>query len=106
MRNRLKTLSTDDLDASCRVMLTGFPYFTMSDVAKIYLALNNKSTDGLKQFAEKAKEIAVKMPSKKTDYVYQFVNESALFELFQQALPNQLRSKGIDCWGRLLQYIS
>lgn len=106
MKDTGKTHSTNDFDASHRITLTGFPYFTLSDVEEIYYVLNNRSAKGFKQFAEKAREIAIKLPSKKTDYFYQFMDEAALFELFQETLPTQLQSKGIDCWGRLMQYIS
>lgn len=89
-----------------RVKLTNFPYLTLSDVEKIYFVINNLSATGFKQFADKARELATKVPSVKTDFRYQFDNEAALFELFLEVLPLQLRSKGIDCWGRLMQYIS
>lgn len=106
MRDTARTHSTTRLDNQYRVNLTGFPYFTLSDVEEIYYVLNNQSSKGFEKFATKAREIAIKLPSKKTDYFYQFMNETALFELFQEVLPEQLQSKEIDCWGRLMQYIS
>ena len=94
------------LDNWPRVELTNFPYLTLSDVERIYRAINNRSASGLEQFLQKAKKLATKVPSKKTEYTYQFMNETALFELFQEVLPSQLKTKGIDSWGRLMQFVS
>lgn len=95
-----------ELDDWRRVKLTNFPYLTLSDVEKIYLVINNLSDIGLRQFADKARVIATQVPNRKSGYRYQFKDEVALFELFLEALPLQLESKGIDCWGRLMQYIA
>lgn len=89
-----------------KVKLTPFPYLTLSDVEKIFFVINDLSDKGLRQFADRARVIATKVPSGKASYRYQFENEVALFELFREVLPLQLKSKGIDCWGRLMQYIS
>lgn len=89
-----------------RVKLTDLPYLTLSDVEKIYRVLNDWNTKDLEQFAQKAREIAIKVPSKKTEYAYQFVDEKALFKLFQAKLPLQLERKSITNWGQLMQYIS
>lgn len=93
----------DDLN---RIGFTSFPYLTLTDVKKIYCVINDWSAKGLEQFAKKAREIAVKVPGERTEYVYQFRNEEALFELFQTELPRQMERHGITCFGKLMQFIS
>ena len=89
-----------------RIKTSSLPYFTMYDIKKIYKVLNNLSTKGFKDFEVKSREIAVTIPNGKNQFYYQFRNEAALFNFFKEALPIQLEQKGIDCWGRLMQYIS
>lgn len=88
------------------VKLSDLPYLTLADVEKIYKVVNNHSTNGLRKFLKRAKEIAVQLPREKGRWLYQFRDEDALFKLFQEALPTELERLGIDCWGRLMQFVS
>ncbi len=89
-----------------RIKTTSLPYFTLSDVKKIYIVLNNGSTYGLELFAQKAKELAITIPSEKYSHAYQFTDEIALFELFKETLGIELKNKKISSWGELMQYIA
>lgn len=89
-----------------RVKTTSLPYFTLSDVKKIYIVLNNENTNGLELFTQKAKELAITIPSERYGHAYQFTNEIALFELFKEELGMELKEKGISSWGELMQYIA
>lgn len=92
-------------DAWHRVYTTGFPYFNLADVKRIYVVLNNGNANGLELFAQKAKEIAVTKEEFKT-LSYTFIDETALFELFCEFFPNKFKTAGISTWGHLMQYIS
>lgn len=89
-----------------RVKTSNLPYLTLSDVKSIYFILNNHSSKGLTKFVKTAKEIATELHHKRFGRVYQFRNENALFELLKQRFSKELEKKGIDSWGRLMQYIS
>lgn len=89
-----------------RIKTSSLPYFTLADVEKIYFVLNDCSSKGFKEFAENAKEIATFVPEHLHKFAFQFKDEVALFELFKKFLPHKLEVKGIDTWGRLMQYIS
>ncbi len=110
MRNNLKYNSYSEIRYTTgewhRIKTTSLPYFTLSDVKKIYVVLNNGSTIGLELFAQKAKELAITIPSERYVYAYQFTDEIALFELFKEELDMQLKAKKISSWGELMQYIA
>ena len=89
-----------------RIKTSGLPYFTLSDVKKIYIVLNNENTTGLELFTQKAKELAITIPSSRYGHAYQFTDEVALFELFKEELDMQLKAKKISSWGELMQYIA
>lgn len=109
MRNNLKYDEYSEIRYTAgewhRIKTTSLPYFTLSDVKKIYVVLN-ESTIGLELFTQKAKELASTIPSERYGYAYQFTDEGALFELFKEELEMQLKSKKISSWGELMQYIA
>ncbi len=102
-------ISTDytQKDAWHRVPTTGYPYFNLSDVKKIYVVINGGKETGLEQFAQKARKIAIVRRDNVDSIIgYQFVDEEALFSLFKSELAESLNYKGINTWGELMQYIA
>lgn len=75
-------------------------YFNLADIQRVYAKINYGSTAGTTQFANKAKNLATKVRGK-----YIFKNETALFELFQQEVPELLEMWKICCWNELVQFM-
>ncbi len=100
-----KSYEYNEKDAWHRVRIVGFPYFTLSDVKKIYEVLQG-NTNGWTAFEQKAKEIAVVKGGVQSGKYYQFTDELALFEIFKNTFPLELTQKRISSWNELMQYIS
>lgn len=77
-------------------------YFNSNDIEKIYVKLNYGSRKGISSFMTKAKELATR--AKTGAYIY--MDEQALFELFQKEMPQELENRKIRSWGELMQFIS
>jgi len=75
-------------------------YFNLQDVEEIYEQVNG-GRKGVNRFLDEAKTVATWCHGH-----YEFRDEEALFEVFERFLPNILEARGIDCFGRLMQYIS
>ncbi len=88
-----------------RVKITGFPYFNLADVQRIYRVLNGNSK-GWSEFSKKAKLIATEITSNYSIGKCMFKDENALFELLNEKFSERFRILKITCWNELVQYIS
>ena len=77
-------------------------YLGTKDLKEIYEKLNG-SPKGMNGFVSTAQQT---IGSRTESGAYIFKDEAALFELFQQYFAKELQLKGIDCFGRLMQYMS
>jgi len=76
-------------------------YMVTADITEIYYQIKG-SSKGLENFKKDAKNIAKR--TRKGAFVY--TDELALYKIFEKHLKPELDSHGIDCFGRLMQYIS
>lgn len=79
-------------------------YLSTSEVEEFYRKVKN-SEKGMSAFIKDAKKVSTKMKKGPAVY-YLYKNEEALFEVLKKHLPNELKALGIDCFGRLMQYVS
>lgn len=79
-------------------------YLSTNEVETIYRRVKN-SEKGMTSFIRDAKKVGTKMKKGPAVY-YLYKNEEALFEVLKKHLPNELKALGIDCFGRLMQYVS
>lgn len=79
-------------------------YLSTSDVEELYRKIK-RSEKGMTSFIRDAKKVGTKMKKGPAVY-YLYKNEEALFEVLKKHLPNELKALGIDCFGRLMQYVS
>lgn len=79
-------------------------YLSTSNIEEIFRDVK-KSEKGMTAFIKDAKGVGTKMKNG-THSFYIYKDEEALFKVFQKHLPNELKSLGIDCFGRLMQYVS
>lgn len=77
-------------------------YLGTKDLEEIYEKIKG-SQKGMRGFVSKAQQ---KIGTRTESGAYIFKDEQALFEIFQQYFAEELRLKGIDCFGRLMQYMS
>lgn len=85
-------------------MLGHYPYLTNSDIEEIYRKIK-ASRKGITAFKKDAQAISSKLPED-NGYRIVYKDEEALFKVFQKHLSKELTGLGIDCFGRLMQYIS
>ncbi len=79
-------------------------YFTTSEIEGIYRKLK-RTGKGITAFKKDTRAVASKVSvGPESRIVYK--DEEALFEVFKKHLPNELKALGIDCFGRLMQYVS
>ena len=71
-----------------------------ADVEEVYYKLKG-SYDGWEAFKKEAKKVGTKT---RNGFIY--TDESMLYEVFEKHLSLELKSHGIDCFGRQMQYIS
>ena len=79
-------------------------YLSTSDVEELYRKIKH-TEKGISSFIRDAKKVGTKIKKGPAGY-YLYKNEEALFEVFKKHLPNELKALGIDCFGRLMQYVS
>lgn len=79
-------------------------YLSTSNIEEIFRDVK-KSEKGMTAFIKDAKGVGTKMKNG-THSFYIYKDEEALFKVFQKHLPNELKALGIDCFGRLMQYVS
>ncbi len=79
-------------------------YLLTSDIEEIYRKIKN-SEKGMSSFIMNAKRVGTKIKSGPHSY-YIYQDEEALFKVFQEHLSSELKALGIDCFGRLMQYVS
>lgn len=77
-------------------------YLGTKDLREIYEKLKG-SRKGMNGFISVAQQT---IGVRSTSGAFIFKDEQALFELFQQYFDEELRLKGIDSFGRLMQYVS
>lgn len=75
-------------------------YFNLADIRKAYVKLNHGSTSGATRFMNKAKPLATLVRGS-----YLFKDEAALFNLFQQEVPELLKRWKITCWNGLVDFM-
>ena len=75
-------------------------YFNLEQVEYIYEMIQ-PNRRGITRFLKDARDVAIKRNG-----IYQFKNEEALWNIFQEYLGDILAKKNIDNWGRLMDYIS
>ena len=75
-------------------------YLSTSEVEELYRKVKN-SEKGMSAFIKYAKKVGIKQNG-----YYLYKDEEKLFEVFKNHLANELKSLGIDCFGRLMQYVS
>lgn len=78
-----------------------YAYLNTADIEEIFEKVKG-SRKGITPFLRDAKEIASKTRNGK--YVYK--DETALFIVLEKHIGKELQQRGIDCFGRLMQYIS
>ncbi len=79
-------------------------YFSTNEVETLYRKVKN-SEKGMTAFIKDAKKVGTKIEDGPAAY-YIYKDEDALFNVFKKYLPDELNSLGIDCFGRLMQYVS
>lgn len=79
-------------------------YLSTNEVETIYRRVKN-SEKGMTAFIKNAKKVGTKIKEGPVVY-YLYKEEEALFDVFQKHLPMELKALGIDCFGRLMQYVS
>lgn len=77
------------------------PYIGTTELEEMYRSVKGSEV-GMRQFISAAKETASK--TKNGALIYK--DELALYKVFEEHLSLELSSLGIDCFGRLMQYIS
>ncbi len=79
-------------------------YLATQNIEEIFRDVK-KSEKGMSAFIKDAKRVGTKMKNGSHSF-YVYKDEEALFKVFQKHLPDELKSLGIDCFGRLMQYVS
>lgn len=77
------------------------PYLSTSEIEDAYEKIKG-SRKGITAFLAEVKKIGSR--TKNGAFVYK--DEEALYQVFERHLKDELEIKGIDCFGRLMQYIS
>lgn len=78
-----------------------YAYLNTADIEEIFEKVKG-SRKGITPFLRDAKKIGSR--TKKGAFIYK--DETALYNVFERYLKDELDIKGIDCFGRLMQYIS
>lgn len=83
------------------MLKNNFAYLSTSDIEEIYEQVKG-SRKGINSFLREARKLGSR--TKNGAFVYK--DENALFIVFEKYLKYELEIKGIDCFGRLMQYVS
>ena len=78
-----------------------YAYLSTSDIKEIYRMVKG-SEEGMASFVKEAKQIGSR--TKRNAYVYK--DEERLYDIFEKHIGEELARRGIDCFGRLMQFVS
>ena len=77
------------------------PYMGTTDLEEAYKRVKG-SEEGMRGFIKDSRRVATK--TKNGSFIY--MDEVALYTVFESHLRTELNQHGIDCFGRLMQFIS
>ena len=78
-----------------------YAYLSTSEIELFYIRIKG-SRKGISSFLNDAYKVASRTINNKRIYK----DEHKLYEVFEKHLAKELNARGIDCFGRLMQYVA